>query len=197
MSSSKRGDESRPLSRHASPLPANQRHFTVSTDDRAESAPTAKERDERHLLATIPRYVRCGVRSTQEALTYLRRHGVSVNRAERLVSAYHAQGWLDDRASARLWAEQWARRGYATATIRLKLSAKGFDERLIDETIQQRCPASDDEARARAVLAQHMRRHTARPARARLARALASRGFDSDVIERILNESLGPSPSDA
>ena len=166
-------------------------------ESRAEIPPTAKEHEGRRLLATIPRYVRCGVRSTQEVVTYLRRRGVSPSRAERLVSEYHAQGLLDDRASARLWAEQWARRGYATATIRLKLSAKGFDELLIDETIQQRCPASDDEARARVVLAQCARRTAAHPARARLARTLASRGFDSDVIERILNDFPGPSSSDA
>ena len=158
---------------------------------------SSKPHDEPRVLAAIPRYVRSGVRSTQEVLTYLRRRGVSPSRAARLVREYHARGLLDDRASARLWAEHWARGGYATATIQLKLSAKGFDEHVIHATIQQWCPASDDEERARVVLAQRARRTTARPARARLARILASRGFDSDVIERILNGSLGPSPSDA
>ena len=137
-------------------------------------------------LREISRYVRSGVRSTQEVVTYLRRHGVPPTHAARLVTEYRAKGLLDDRASARLWAEHWARRGYATAAIRVKLSAKGFDEHVINSTIHQRYPPSDDEERARAVVAQRVRRTAVRPARARLARTLASRGFDSDVIERIL-----------
>jgi SOS response regulatory protein OraA/RecX len=90
----------------------------------------------------------------------------------------------------RLWADHWARAGFASAAIRLKLSAKGFDEGVINNATSQLCPPSDDEERARLVLAQHARRATARLARARLARTLASRGFDSDLIERLLNESV-------
>ena len=155
---------------------------------------SSKPHDEPCVPTALSRYVRSGVRSTQEVVTYLRRHGVPPTRAARVVKQYRAQGLLDDRASARLWAEHWARRGYATAAIRLKLAAKGFDERVIDDTIHQWHPPSDDEERAREVVAQRVRRTAVRPARARLARTLASRGFDSDVIERILNESPGSSP---
>ncbi|MBI3319541.1 MAG: regulatory protein RecX [Candidatus Omnitrophica bacterium] len=118
---------------------------------------------------------------------------MSATRAARVVNDYRAHGVLDDRASARLWAGQWARRGYAASAIRVKLSAKGFDEDLIQD-ILQRYPASEDEERARLVMARRARHPATRLARARLARTLASRGFDSDLIERILNDSFGSSP---
>ncbi|MBI3320580.1 MAG: RecX family transcriptional regulator, partial [Candidatus Omnitrophica bacterium] len=122
-------------------------------------------------------------------MTYLRRRGASSRHTARVVREGCAQGWLDDRVSARLWGEQWARLGYATSAIRSRLSAKGFDEDLIQETLQRYCPASEDEERARLVMARRARHPATRLARARLARTLASRGFDSDLIERILNDS--------
>ena len=138
-----------------------------------------------------PRYLKSGVRSTHEVLTYLRRRGISAGRAASLVAAYRAQGLLDDRAAARLWADHWARQGYASAVVRLKLEAKGFSSDVSDATITQFVPSTDDEARARLVAAQRAHRATGRLARTHLARGLASRGFDSDLIERILHESFG------
>lgn len=141
------------------------------------------------------RYARSGVRSTREVLTYLRRRGISEERARRTVADYHARGLLDDQACARLWAEHWARRGYAWSAIRVKLSAKGFDGQALERAARRVGGVSDDEARARLVVAAYLRRHRSQAGRA--ARALASRGFDQDLIERILNESFSPIPSDA
>lgn len=98
---------------------------------------------------------------------------------------------LDDEAGARLWADQWARRGYAWDAIRAKLSLKGFSDQAIERAATRLGLAGDDEARARLVAATHRRRQHARPqSRWALARTLTSRGFDTDVIERVLNESL-------
>jgi SOS response regulatory protein OraA/RecX len=108
------------------------------------------------------------------------------------VSDYHARGWLDDRAGSRLVAEQWARQGYASAAIRVKLAAKGFDARIIDETVARVVPSSDDEARARTMLAKRAPQLADRSARARLARTLAAHGFEPDVIERLLGQSFDP-----
>ena len=198
--------------------------------------------DEREIPAAVSRYVRSGVRSTHEALQYLRRRGVPVRRAVAVVSACQAQGLLDDRAAARLWANHWARQGYAAAAIRLKLADKAFDERDIFEAIRPLRAATAEEERARLVLARDARRRTrgapraepvgrnpashrvpcsargerahgqpvpsrvegrpwreskGRPSRAHLARALASRGFDPDLIDRLLAESFGPAtPTD-
>jgi len=189
--------------------------------------------DEREIPAAVSRYVRSGVRSTHEALQYLRRRGVPVRRAVAVVSACQAQGLLDDRAAARLWANHWARQGYAAEAIRLKLADKAFDERDILEVIRPLRVSTAEEERARLVLARDARRRTrgapraeavgrnperahgqpaparrsgpgrpwreskGRPSRARLARVLASRGFDPDLIDRLLAESFGPAtPTD-
>ena len=133
------------------------------------------------------RYARVGVRSTRDVLTYLERRGASPNATARILADCRTLGLLDDQAAARLWAEQWARRGYASAAIRLKLQAKGFDARISDEAVTRAGSASDDEIRARLLVASSLRRQTARPGRSqRLARVLASRGFDPDLIERVL-----------
>ena len=158
---------------------------------------SSKAVDEREIPAAVSRYVRSGVRSTHEALQYLRRRGVPVRRAVAVVSACQAQGLLDDRAAARLWANHWARQGYAAAAIRLKLADKAFDERDILEVIRPLRVSTAEEERARLVLARDARRRTRRPSRARLARVLASRGFDPDLIDRLLAESFGPAtPTD-
>ena len=148
--------------------------------------------DEPRAPAGLLRYLRSGVRSTHEVVSRLRQRGVSSRDAARLVRAYRARGVLDDRAGVRLWADHWARQGYASAAIRLKLAAKGFDAQTIDDTVSRFVPPSDDEARARVLLAQRRDRVSGRPGRARLARALAAHGFEPDVIERLLGESFDP-----
>jgi len=158
-------------------------------------------------LAALIRYTRAGVRSTRQVLAYLQQRGVSSDTAVRTVRLCQARGILDDRACARLWADHWARQGYAWAAIRQKLTEKGLDDSTIDDATHRLGLASDDGARARLVVAQRIRlpaprsrqagRGAGRPPRARLARTLASRGFDSELIERVLDESFGTTPSDA
>ena len=128
----------------------------------------------------------------------LRRQGVPARAAARAVHTFKAQGLLDDRAAARLWAEQWARQGYAASAIRLKLSEKGFSDGLVAEIITRYHPPADDEARARHLMARRAHPRTSRAPRVRLARALASRGFDAELIERLLGGSFDdPRPPDA
>ena len=105
-----------------------------------------------------------------------------------------ARGWLDDAACARLWADHWAQRGYAWAAIRQKLTAKGLGDAAVEQAAQVLGLASDDEARASRLVASRMRRGPATgrgivlsPRQAsRLARTLAGRGFDPQIIERVL-----------
>lgn len=147
--------------------------------------------------AGVLRYLRTGVRSTRDALQYLSRRGLSLQRATGLVATFQAQGLLDDRAAARLWAEHWARQHYADSAIRLKLLAKGFDEPLARNTIARLLCDANDEERARRLLAQHLRRSSSRSVPSRLARLLASRGFDSELIERVLRISRNLAASDS
>ena len=149
----------------------------------SSSKPAAKQA----LATKTLRYAQVGVRSTRDVLTYLERRGASRQITARILAECRALGLLNDRAAARLWAEQWARRGYAAAAIRLKLQAKGFDTQISDEAAARAGSASDDEARARLLVASSLRRQSSRPGRVqRLARVLASRGFDPDLIERVL-----------
>ncbi|MBI2104209.1 MAG: RecX family transcriptional regulator [Candidatus Omnitrophica bacterium] len=168
----------------------------------SSSKPSADEAQA--ALAALPRYLRTRVRSAREAADYLIRRGVPPQAALRAVADCRARGLLDDRACARLWAEQWARRGYAASAIRLKLAARGLpDEVIADATRAYGAPA-DEEARARLAAAAARRRGArqaglpaapkkdlTRAAQAgRLARGLAARGFEADLIERIVGESL-------
>jgi SOS response regulatory protein OraA/RecX len=148
-------------------------------------------------LALATRYAGLGVRSIQELRTYLRRRGVAERAIARTIAVCRDRGVVDDAACARLWAEHWARQGYAWAAIRLRLSAKGLTDDAIRVAERTTGRAPDDVARARAVVAQRAARRAGPRERVRLARVLASRGFDADVIDRILTESLGPIPSDA
>ena len=141
-------------------------------------------------VAWLTRYARTHVRSTFEARQYLRRRGVRPAAIERAMAACQGRGLLDDSACARLWASHWARQGYAWAAIRLKLLEKGLSEASIAAATEAvDATAAGDAERAHQVLAQHVsRRSGIAPPRPRLARILASRGFDSETIDHLLRE---------
>jgi SOS response regulatory protein OraA/RecX len=132
------------------------------------------------------------VRSRQEVRTFLALRGASADAIGRLLNVCEERGLLNDRACARLWAGQWARRGYAASVIHQRLHEKAIDAETIADAIKTIARASDDAARARLLVARHLGRRGS-PPRSRLARTLASRGFDPDVIEQVLHESFGTS----
>lgn len=152
--------------------------------------------DDRRVLAAARRYVRTGVRSTAEVLRYLQRHGLPPAAAARVVSGYQACGLLDDRACARLWAEHWARRGYAWAAIQPRLVTKGLPDEATAASAGRLDTPQEDMVRARRLVAQRRYQSAGGRGRARLARTLSARGFDADLIEQLLEESCSP-PSDA
>jgi len=135
-------------------------------------------------LALATRYARAQVRSAHEVLAYLKRHQVSPRLCARILATCHAHGLVNDRACARLWAEQWARRGWAWRAIRVKLQAKG----LLDEAIEAAEKSLEGEAgdalRAQQLIEQYGSAHS--DYRMRVARRLAARGFEADLIERLL-----------
>ena len=155
--------------------------------------------DASHALELVSRYTQGRVRSIRETLEYLIRRGITVVEVHRAIAEAKARGLLDDRVAAQLWAEHWARRGYAWAMIRVRLREKGFDERTITELANQHHATEEDEAAARRLIAASLRRSSNPPRRqrSRLARTLAARGFDLDLIEQVLNEAVGPITSDA
>ena len=143
--------------------------------------------------AGADRYVRSGVRSTRELRAYLAARRVGSEAAERLIREYERSGALDDRACARLWAEQWARRQYAWNTIRERLITKGLPTDAIESAAQSVGHPAAERSRARALVARAAR-GGGRLAWSRLARTLASRGFDPELIDEVLRNALGPDP---
>lgn len=147
------------------------------------------------------RWLRFGTRSTAELRTYLRSKQVPHALIPIMVQRAGAVGLVDDRACAALWATRLADQGYAREAIRRRLEAKGLAVPLQD----------DDESRAREVVQRVLSLAGARDPRPgiprpraegrgqtirglrlqrRLARLLAQRGFDSDLIDRVLAESF-------
>ena len=112
-----------------------------------------------------------------------------------MISASRAASLLDDRACARLWAEHWARRGFAWRAIREKLLAKGLPETAIHEAARSvGSTIEDDATRARQLTSGNLQRGRG-SLRAQLIRKLAARGFDEDMIERVVDTSI-PDQSD-
>ena len=145
--------------------------------------------DAQRLLACAIRYAGRGVRSSHQVRAYLTRLGTASGAVARILTACRARGLVDDLACARLRADDLARRGYARAAIFAKLSGQGLAEQDIAAAARG---LGDDAARAREVAQTHLRRSGRRASRAgpqRVARVLASRGFDADLIEQILADS--------
>ena len=151
--------------------------------------------DSSRVLALVRRYLRHRVRTVHDVQVYLQRHRVPEPLRTQVLDACVAQGLLDDVIAGRLWAEHWARRGYASHAIHAKLTAKGLNAQTIRQVIQAVGTTETDDMRARVVAARVVVSAPGPPVRLRVARRLASRGFDSDVIERILHE-LFHSPID-
>ena len=171
--------------------------------------------DDARALVLAHRYLRYGVRSGEELRAHLRERGVNDSLIQSAVERCGREGLLDDRACATLWAVRLADQGYAASTIRERLLAKGLHATLLHGILASLHTASDAD-RARLLVRDRLRsldanlktlaqdrseratrvegRRGARcdpRLRRRLARLLAQRGFDPDLIDQILNESLG------
>ena len=135
--------------------------------------------------ALATRYTQARVRSSHDVLTYLQRHDVPRSLGARTVAACQAQGLIDDHACAQLWAEHWARQGWAWVAIREKLLAKGLPAQAIEAASERLGGEAAERLRAqqfveqRGSISSHQRRRT--------ARALAARGFDAELIEQLVD----------
>jgi len=114
-------------------------------------------------------------------LLRLKRSGFGEKEAESAARVCREQGLIDDAASARLWADHWARGLYSWAEIQRRLAAKGFERSQI-EPLADTLSGHADEARARRMV----RRLAPLGDPAKVGRRLAARGFDAEVIERSL-----------
>ena len=132
-------------------------------------------------MATALRLLRGRVRSSHELRQSLTAHGLPADQIPRIVRECERRGILDDEAAARLWAQQWADRGYGWPAIRHRLLAKGFSEQTAASAGQRLGVSAAAEAqRANAWAARQRRRGVPRQ---RILRQLASRGFDPELME--------------
>lgn len=122
--------------------------------------------------------------------------GASADTAAQVVTGLAARGWVDDAAFARRWVEARARRGLGAGRLRAELAARGVPEPCITAALA----ALDEEAALAQVRALARRRVRAlgrlEPGRvaARLAAALARRGWSVEVARRVVQEILGTAP---
>lgn len=140
----------------------------------------------RDALSVVRRYVRFGARSVNEVRVYLKRRGISEPLARQAIAESLREGALDDRVCAKLWAIRFSDDGFAWAAIRAKLRDKGFEEPLIHATVRPLQQDADDATRAATLVSHRYRGHRRPCAPHRVARWLASRGYDADLIEHIL-----------
>ena len=149
----------------------------------------SSSRPRRRPASLIRTYLRTGTRSRADVAAYLRRRGLSPTAALDVTRALQRCGAVDDRACAKLWMQRLADEGYAWPTIRERLRKKQLSERLIHELLTDARHEPDDR-RLRAIATARLARLPASDPRRhrRLARYLASRGFDPDLITQVLAE---------
>ena len=173
---------------------SNPRTKTHQADSKNAVASTGQLRKTRTVvydqrLVAAQRYIQKSVRSVQEVREHLKRNGVSEEAAEAFIAGAHSRNWLDDRSAAVLWAEHYARKGYAWVYIQERLLQKGFAVRLIERVAKESQLPATDEARARALVANSKDACADIRQKSRLARRLALHGFDSEMIEQLLGDS--------
>lgn len=120
-------------------------------------------------------------RSAQALTSALVRAGHAADDVEAALLRLQALGYLDDRRVARARAGE-ALAGRAKAGAVAKLVAQGLDEAVAFEAVDAKSvdEGSSDEDRARAYLVKRGLDG------ARAARALAARGFDEELIRRLV-----------
>ena len=156
----------------------------------SSSKPRASDTDP--AIAQLLRYLSSGVKTVSDAAGFLARRGMSGPEIAEAIRVCQRRGLLNDAASAQLWADHWARQGYARAAIARKLHDKGLDDARRTEALDRLDREQTDRDRARQ-LAVTARGHAAHPqVRVRVARRLAARGFDAELITQVITELLGP-----
>ena len=154
--------------------------------------------DAARALALLTRVTRHRVRSRAEACALLSRHGFSPTVCHQVIARCDTEGLLDDVLCAKLVATSWADRGYAWGAIRMKLSAKGIGDTTIAQMESLLGGARTDVARADQVAKMYQERARRMPLSDvrretnRLARRLAARGFDAELIEQVLKSFSKP-----
>lgn len=98
--------------------------------------------------------------------------------------------YVNDRTYAERWVERRAaHRPMSRTRLSAELRAKGVIDRVADEAIAAVLRGTTEEQLARRALSQHQRRRGRRLTPARKVGLLRQRGFDEEIIARIISES--------
>ena len=132
--------------------------------------------------------------SRRELTARLRRRGAPPAVAEEAVATLEAQGYVDDRAFARQWADGRAsRRHLGSLRLRDELQRKGVPRQEVDAAVRQAFAETGEEERALAAARRRLpalQRKNADRAALRLRDYLLRRGYPADVVRRVLRRLL-------
>ena len=144
--------------------------------------------DTQRAAALARRYLRCGTRSTAQLRAYLEARHLPPSLTDTLIAQCTREGLLDDAVCAKLWARTLRERGYALAAIREQLLAKGLAASVSDPALAVlRAEASDAQVAAEMAQRQRQKRASAAASQPqRLARWLATHGFDEEMIGELI-----------
>jgi regulatory protein len=155
----------------------------MSVDDDATEAPR-RPRKEKSLLARALGALARREHSRAELRRKLAPHAESAEQLDRLLADLEAKKLLSDRRLAEVMARSRGER-FGAARVKQELRARGVADPLVRETVGEL--SRTELNRARAVW---RRKFDAPPAdaaeRARQMRFLAQRGFDAEVIRRVV-----------
>ena len=128
-------------------------------------------------------------RSRRELLDRLRRKGFPAGVAGPVVADLVDVGLVDDRAFARMWADERVRlRPVGPARLRSELTSKGVPPQVVDEIIRETYEAHPEPELARRALDKKVRgaKDVDRGATRRLRAFLTRRGFSHATVDEVL-----------
>jgi regulatory protein len=142
----------------------------------------------RRLLSVRPR-------SEKELRDRLRRRGIPEPVVAAVIADLRAQGWVDDRRFADAWVrDRIALRPSGRLRLRHELTRRGVSREVVEATLADALPPSEELALAREVASARAGRYRDLPAPTaarRLAGVLLRRGFAAPVVARVLQDLFG------
>ena len=131
-------------------------------------------------------------RSRRELSDRLAGRGYEEETIQAVLNELEKHRLINDAGFAKLWAtNRLEQRGFGSRRVRQELRAKGLDDALIQTTLQEVAGNADENARASDVAQRYLRRLAGLETSARKRRLwgfLARRGFPSNVINRVIND---------
>ncbi|HHW71042.1 MAG TPA: hypothetical protein GX392_06890 [Clostridiales bacterium] len=162
-----------------------------STIDEIELKKLISEENTKKAYNMSLNYLKYRMRSQKEIEDYLKRKGFDLEDVESVIERLKEYDFIDDEAFANaLMRDIISSKPVGRKMIAYKLKQKGVPNEIIDMTLEQ----IDDEEeflRAKELAQKQYRRYGGFPTKKdlhRIGRTMARRGFDWDIINRVLRE---------